>query len=84
MNLTKKTCQLYYSKKKKLLLAQTTVSGHLGFFHVHCGVYGLLGCCGGWMCCGGVVVVHGHVEVAVDMCGGGGGDGGVVSSCRGG
>ena len=41
-----------------------------------CSVYGLLGCCGGWMCCGGVVVVDGHVEVAVDVCGGG--DGGVV------
>ena len=41
-------------------------------------VYGLLGCCGGWMCGGGVGVVDGHVKVAVDVCGGGG-DGGVVS-----
>ena len=51
----------------------------LGFFHVHCGVYGLLGCCGGWICCGGVVVVDGDVEVAVDVCSGG--DGGVVLTC---
>ena len=34
------------------------------------------------MCCGGVIVVDGHVGVAVDMCGGGGGDGGVVSMCQ--
>ena len=50
-----------------------TVSSHLGFFHVHCSVYGLLGCCGGWMCCIGVIVVDGHVEVAVDVCSGGDG-----------
>ena len=34
------------------------------------------------MCCGGVIVVDGHVKVAVYMCSGG--DGGVVLMCRGG